>query len=130
MWSEACQNPEALRHLYADVPDVNPVEIHEVVIRRDGPLLEVRVQLPTFPDHPPARWPEGANTVQVTIDLWGVSDFEQQGWGTENRGTLALKRLDSGELLFSFESESARLRAKCTLARISRVSAYVNDAAV
>ena len=129
MWYEACQNPEALTHLYTAPPPLNPVEVHEVALRRDGAQLMLRIELPVFPDNPSPRWHQEANAVQATLDLWGLSEFEQKGWGTDNRGALTLARLSSDELMFSFESESAYLRGRCVMARISGISAYVKDAA-
>ena len=129
MWYEVCLNPAAMTHLYEVPPPLDRVEVHEVILHRDGPRLTLRIELPAFPDNPPPRWPEGANAAQVTLDLWGVSGFEQKGWGLTNRGALALGRNGDSEITFSFESESAYIRGKCEMARISRVSAYVKGAA-
>lgn len=127
MWYQLCENAQAIEQLYITPPALDQVEMFEVCVQRDGPHLQLRVELPTFPDKPPARWPAGANAVQVTLDLWGMTDVELAGWGTTNAGTLTLARADDGRVRFAFVSASSRLTGSCLVARIAGFSAYTNS---
>ena len=93
-------------------------------MHRDGPLLQLRFDLPTFPDRPIARWPDNAGVAQVTLDLWGVSRPLIEGWETDNVGTLTLKWVADDALSVKLESSTSSLRCQSQLARISSVKAY------
>mgnify|MGYP006201951465 CR=1 FL=1 len=58
--------------LYSASPDLSHIEMHEVRTHRDGPLVQLRFDLPAFPDQPPARWPDEAFVAQVVVDLWDI----------------------------------------------------------
>lgn len=123
MWYENCANPQALRALYASSEGLDRVRLFAVVLRPDGRSVELRVELPRFPDHPPERWDPEANHVQVTLDLWSVEDLKLEGWTPESAGLLTLS--PAGDALhLSFESQEVRITARCGAARIARVSPY------
>jgi hypothetical protein len=126
MWYERCENPHALHELYASGDGLDRVELFEVTLQREGSRLRVRLQLPRYPDRPPARWSPQANAVQVTVDFWLVRDLEIEGWGDGSIGILSLTG-EAGELRLAFESDATRLRATCRVARIDHFSAYTED---
>ena len=124
MWYEACDNPQAFRELYASGEGLDRVRLFAALLHGDGPHLELRVELPRFPDHPPARWrdPE-ANRVQVTVQVWSVRDLRIEGWTPESAGLLTLDRASDG-LALAFQSETVRINARCASAWIARFSPY------
>lgn len=103
--------------------DLEEVDLHEVALQRDGPRLQLRFDLPRFPDHPPARWHADANAVQVTVDFWMIEELIVNGWGTTNTGVLTLRPSSDG-LRVSFAASGASLSCRCSVARIVRVSEY------
>lgn len=123
MWYESCLNPQALRALYASGEGLDRVRLFTVVLRPDGRSVELRVELPRFPDHPPERWDAEASHVQVTLDLWSVADLKVEGWMPESAGLLTLSP-NGDTLRLSFESEEVRITARCGAARIARISPY------
>lgn len=126
MWYESCENPHAFSELYASPEDLDRVELVEVVLRPDGQRLRLRVELPRFPDHPPARWHAGANAVQVAVDFWSVDDLKIEGWSHQAAGVLALVR-DGGGLRLAFHADAMRITARCQFARIDRFYAYTDE---
>lgn len=128
MWYEACDNPRALRELYTSGDGLERVEMFGVTLHREGTRLGLRIQLPRFPDHPPARWDPHASAVQVTVDFWFVRDLQIEGWGHSNVGVLSLVREEDG-LRVTFDSDAARLSARCDAARIDGFSAYTDETA-
>ena len=125
MWLSSCDNPQAIQRLYDSADGLERVELFEAVLQRDGPRLQLRLELPRFPDHPPARWHAEANAVQVVLDLWGAADLSIQGWESSNVGRFTLAR--NGDALHaSFVSQGMRLRARCASARIAEVREYTS----
>ena len=125
MWFLNTDNPEAIQRLYDNQDGLERVELHEVVLQRDGPRLQLRFDLPRFPDHPPARWHPESNTVQVTLDLWGIEDLTLTGWGTHDVGELRLTRSNSTQHV-AFEGAITRLTARFSIARVAKLSEYTN----
>ena len=97
-WFELCDNPRAVSSLYSTAPDLEGVEVMELRAFRDGPRLQLVLDLPSFPDDPPARWRrEGFNAVQLTLDLFLSGPLDLAGWTTLNRVDLSLTELESGD---------------------------------
>jgi hypothetical protein len=109
--------------MYASDEGLERVRLFAVMLRPDGRGVELRVELPRFPDHPPKRWDAEANRVQVVLDLWSVEELKIEGWTPESAGVLALSR-DGDALRLSFKSEEVRITARCGTARIARFSPY------
>ena len=123
MWYELCENPQALRALYATGAGLDRVRLFAVALRPDGRGVELRVELPRFPDHPPPRWDAEANRVQVALDVWSVAALKVEGWTPESAGLLTLSR-DGDALHLSFQSAEVRITLRSAAARIARISPY------
>lgn len=126
MWYEACENPQPFGEMYASAEGLDRVRLFEVILGRDGARLRLRVQLPRFPDRPPARWSPEANAVQVAVDFWLVEELGIEGWSHAPAGLLSLVREGDG-LRLAFDSPHVRIGARCALARIDRFSAYTEE---
>ena len=126
MWYERCVNPQGFGRMYDSPEGLDRVELYEVVLRPDGRFLQLRVELPRFPDRPPPRWDPLANRVQVTVDFWSVEELRVEGWSHRAAGRLSLVPAGEG-LRLSFESEAVRIAARCGLARINRFAAYTAE---
>lgn len=126
MWYEACMNPHAIERLYSSGQGLDRVELFELCLDREATHLQLRVQLPRFPDHPPARWGAEANAVQVTVSFWSIDDLRLEGRSGEAIGDLSLSR-EGERLRLGFASDTVRLSAWCELARIDRFSAYTDS---
>ncbi|HEX2209964.1 MAG TPA: Imm50 family immunity protein [Longimicrobium sp.] len=129
MWFDACENPQAFAQMYASAGGLDEVELFEAVLTREGRLLRLRMELPRFPERPPARWSPDANRVQVTVDFWSVEELRIEGWRYRIPGRLSLVRAGDG-LRLAFDSPGVRITAWCALARIDRFSAYTGGTGV
>ncbi|WP_406369558.1 immunity 50 family protein [Streptomyces sp. NBC_00647] len=92
-------NPEPLRSLYGQVPDVIGVRIRSIHLNWRGPTVALRVDLPSFPESAPQEWTDaGLDTVQcqfqflavegISLADWTppvVGSVEMVPWGTERR---------------------------------------------
>jgi hypothetical protein len=124
MWYESCDNPQGFRELYASGEGLDRVRLFVAILHGNGPHLELRVELPRFPDHPPKRWREpDADRVQVTFHVWFVEDLRIEGWTPASSGLLRLERAGDA-LALAFESETVRITARCASAWIAHFSPY------
>lgn len=108
----------------ADCPDLKLIELHELVLHRDGPRAVLRFDLKEFPNTPPKKWAAaGYNTVQVVLTAYLLEHISVHGWGTN--GSINLKIQSDGNLVHllgvgeavKFEFIAAGLRA-------DKISAY------
>ena len=51
-WNDLALNPSVILAQYPVPPDLEAVEVHSLLFHRDGPTLEMTIELPTFPDKP------------------------------------------------------------------------------
>ena len=125
MWFQQCDNAQALERLYDSAEGLDQLRLFEVVLGPES-HLRMRLALPRFPDHPPARWIPEATEAQVEVDCWFVEQLELDGWRGESEGTLAIER-GEGKLRISFTSSEVRLRGVCAGARIRGFEAYATE---
>jgi hypothetical protein len=78
-WVSVLVRPQAIRSVYANAPLFSVV--YECLLHRDGPRLELKVDLDRFADFPPARWDKSFNQVQVTLRFDGLMEIDVQRWG-------------------------------------------------
>lgn len=95
-------------------------------MHRDGPTLELLVELPRFPDRPSPRWPAGANTAHSKLRFFGLREVTVSGWGTTNVGALLIED-EGGAVRFRFESTMARLSGVAEFFDVASITAYIKS---
>jgi hypothetical protein len=70
------------------------VELFSIYLNRVGSQLEFRFDLPTFPEDPPTSWHKDFNNLQIQLSFWRVREFEDEGWQTELKVKIEVKRRD------------------------------------
>lgn len=74
--AESVENPQELIGLYGGVPSLDTVKIRSIHLSRLGPMVKLRIDLPTYPEAPPAEWKEfHCDTVQCQVEFINVSNF-------------------------------------------------------
>ncbi|MFE6739200.1 Imm50 family immunity protein [Streptomyces tubercidicus] len=74
--AESIENPQELINLYGGVPNLDTVKIRSVHLSRLGPMVKLRVDLPTYPETVSAEWDEfHCDTVQCQVEFINVSNF-------------------------------------------------------
>lgn len=74
-WIEIVTNPKAILNLYDSSPPLTKVDLLEIHHRPARAMMDIRVALYLFPDHPPKRWHQDANTVDLSFTLQPVRSF-------------------------------------------------------
>ena len=127
-WNDLTLNPRVILGYYSAPPELDDVEVLSLSLRRDGPLLEMVVGLPSFPDRPSPRWEASANTVQATFRFFGLREVSITGWGTSNVGHLSISPV-AGGMRFEFRSGAASCVGASDFFDIEGVSAYTDGTA-
>lgn len=126
-WPTFIENAQAVSSLFEEVDSLSVVELHEVVVHRDGPLVRLRFDIQIVPKALPKGWPADANTTQITLAAWGVEELSLNGWGTSVLGRLSVERSSTGAQVITFVGGPCELRAKHSVLRVERIQGYVNE---
>jgi Immunity protein 50 len=96
-WTDLLEDPRGIRAIFGDTcPSLDRVELHDIVLGRDGPTVTLRFDLPEFPLDPPTKWRHaGFNRVQVRLLAIGVRELNVSGLATEMVLNLEIVR-DAG----------------------------------
>lgn len=127
-WLDLVDGSEFLAGLFEDdVPSLHRVELHEIILHRDGPKLTLRFDLQEFPKTVPPQWRRaGYNTLQITLSMIGLRSIVLSGWATQVTGPLRIAPDDALGVRVHFDSSSMSLGAAAPYIHLDRVSPYVN----
>jgi len=123
-WTAAVANPQALASLPAGIGAL-PVDLHEVILHRDGPSVRLSFDLAVVPDVLPARWDEDVNRTQVRLACFGVQTFALTGFTTTLSGQLSARPIDNGWMV-TFAAGEVVLTLRTSLVRVESLSGYRN----
>ncbi|MCW2241615.1 immunity 50 family protein [Azospirillum canadense] len=128
-WVDVLAHPHAVRSLFTDMTSFETfarVDLHEINIDREGPVLRLRFDIPIVPSSPPKRWQKGVCVTQFVLAAWRVSSIDVQGFGWEVPGELtgAWTSETHQALALCFSGPACQLRATCEVLRVERVSEH------
>jgi hypothetical protein len=129
MWLDGVDNGRRLVEVFGNdaVPSIESVYLMEVKLQEDGPQLQLRFDLKTFPSQPPADWvAKKANMVQVTLMLGQLRLVEIHGFGRENHVRMTLQN-EGGVFRLGVVGTATKIRAEAGMAVIPKVSPYLRD---
>jgi hypothetical protein len=121
---EYIENSQALTSLFGEGFDLSEVDLHEVVVHRDGPSMRLRFDISCVPSTLPSRWPKEANTTQVVLLVFGIDKLQISGFTTQCQGTLRTLS-DQDHQMIEFTGFQCALTCAFHMLRIERVSGYV-----
>jgi hypothetical protein len=121
-WLRGCQNPRSVEQLFDETRGLDRVELHKMILHRDGPRLQLRFQLPRFADRPSPRWHPEHNALQVTMSFWGVAEATLTGWTGGNVGELRV--LSESPYRLEFTGEGVVVRCAFEKSRVDGVAAF------
>jgi hypothetical protein len=127
-WIAALQNPLSLQGLYASTHGLEHVVLHELKVHRDGARLQLRFDLPRFPDRPAARWHPEYNTLQAEVSFWDAEALRIDGWSADPRGELTAVG-DGDRHRLHFRAEGVEITSTFRFARLDAFSPYLQDLA-
>lgn len=125
-WFELLVNSQAVRSIYKDeAPSLKGVDVHSLLLHRDGPKLSIKFNLNDYPSKPPRKWDvQGFNTVQVVLSLLDLRSVSISGWVD----TVYLADLDigfrDGLVTLIVDSDGLKLTAEASFLDLESISAY------
>ncbi len=127
-WLDLLANPDTIKAIYHDtVPSLNSVNIYEVIFHQDGPRVTLRFDLSIYPAAQPKKWEsQGFNTVQVQLDIVGVTKSSFTGWETKNLVDIELSGLDNSVRL-NASTGQFKVELHGASAFVQKVSGYCRN---
>lgn len=124
-WLKALTESKQIEAIFGEeVPSLEAVDLHELIVHRDGPRVILRFDLSTYPSHPPKKWSlQGYNRVQLQLMLVGISHFIVDGWGTNCVVDFDLVREGNVVKLIG-SSGPTKIEIVANAALIESISAY------
>ncbi|WP_060508350.1 Imm50 family immunity protein [Pseudomonas sp. NBRC 111124] len=125
-WFDLLVNAQAIKSIYKDeAPSLRGVDVHSLLLHRDGPKLSIKFNLNDYPSKPPKKWDvQGFNTVQVVLSLLDLRSVSISGW----IDTVYVTDLDIGFkddlVTLSIDSDRLKLTAEASFFDLESISAY------
>lgn len=128
-WTDTLLNPEKFKHIFrGEAMSLDAIELHEVLLHRDGPRVTLRFDLDGYPQDPPPKWAaQGCNRVQVQLTLIGVKSLSIQGWSTACTMDLSLVSSE-GKVRLSGSDGVVAIDVLADFVDLGAVTAYVDGA--
>ena len=126
-WVENLDDVRPIRAVFGETVALsNEINVHDVVIHRDGPEVRLRFDLEAFPSDPPRKWlVDGFNTVQVDLSLFDVLEFSMSGLARLMRCRIEVSRTD-GLIVTQASSAGVSLVVRSRFASVVGLRPYVD----
>ena len=121
-WTVAVSNPQSLAQLPSDI-GARPIDLHEVILHREGPRVRLRFDVDAVPHPLPARWDGDANRTQLQLACFGISALTLSGFTTTMSGRLTTQPAD-GAWDVAFYADGVVLTLRTSLVRVESLSGY------
>lgn len=124
-WLELVENPESVSDLFEAAPPLSEVEIVSLAIERDGPSVVIQIAINESPRNLSPRLERtGANAVAMSLQLLAVKSLSISGWGTENRGSIEIRRNTPSTTEVSISAPTLHMSCECSWIRIAGFTPY------
>lgn len=126
-WTDYLVDTRYIDSIYhKDKPNLNNVDIHEVIFHRDGPKISIRMNLNEFPVSPPAKWiAQKFNTVQIILTFVDIEDVSMSGWVDTNYiANITIEQVN-GRICVNVSNANLKLVIKSSFMDIESVVAYI-----
>ena len=126
-WADYLSDFNKLKAIFGDKPpSLKDVDLHDVVLDRDGPKVILRFDVSEFPEAPPTKWlVSGFNRVQLKLMVLGIQDLSIQGWGTRCRCDISIS-FDDKRILLEID-DVIKIRIEGDHLLLEGINAYQNS---
>ena len=115
-WIDLVMDAAPVKAIYGPKPPtLEAIDLHEIILHRDGPRMLLRFDLHDFPEHPPKQWTAaGFNRVQMRLLVSGVRKLQITGLQSNMQVDLSINKdgplvhlhADNGIVRFDLAAES------------------------
>jgi hypothetical protein len=128
MWIDELENPQAIRNIFPNCPDLTGVELMTVNIDRDGPTVIVNIGVNELPPQIPPKWKaEKANALVIKLQLLAVTAVSIERWSTVNVVDVTLRREAPESIVFRAGGSTTSIECKAEFVRILSLSPYQRE---
>jgi Immunity protein 50 len=128
MWIDELENPQAIRNIFPNCPDLTGVELMTVSIDRDGPTVVVNIGVNELPPQIPPKWEgEKANALVIKLQLLAVTAVSIERWSTVNVVDIALRREGPESIVFRAVGSTTSIECKARFIRVLSLSPYQRE---
>lgn len=126
-WYELALNHQSLESLYDIVPELEFVELFSICLTRDNSRIQVRFNLPNFPDRPPKKWHKEFNTAQAQLEFFDVTRFEAKEWHNNMQVKINIEKIEKSlRVVISNPELNLFFSFLCEFFRVEYITGYTN----
>jgi hypothetical protein len=124
-WTNWVDNTAPVEALFGSaLPGLDAIELHEIILHRDGPRVVLRFDLKDFPVLPPKKWSAaGFNRLQMRLLASGVQDLQIVGLLPQMKVDLSINK-DGPLIYLCAENGAVRLELRADFVIVDSISAY------
>jgi hypothetical protein len=124
-WINTLADSKSIEAIFGKrIPPLDAVDLHEILVHRDGPRVVLRFELSAYPSPPPQKWQsQGYNRAQVKLMLIGVTSVQISGWSTNVVADIDLVR-QSNAIRLTAKAASTNIQVVASTAMIESISGY------
>lgn len=126
-WTDLLVDAASIKAIYgAALPTLDEIDLHEIILHRDGPNVTLRFDLKCFPKNPPKKWLNaGFNCVQLQLLASDIEDLQIQGWQTDIITNIKINKQES-KIRLHASNEKFRIDLVFCFLIIKNISAYLS----
>ena len=127
-WTDLVLDAAPLKAIFGPKPpSLESINVHEVVLHRDGPRVLLRFDLHDFPMHPPKKWSAaGFNRVQIRLLALGVQQLQIAGLQSDIQVDLCIDK-DGPLIRLQADNNAVRLYLETDFLIVEGINAYKEE---
>lgn len=129
LWTDYLISSKYIDSIYHEnKPNLNNVDIHEIIFHRDGPKVSIRMNLNEYPENPPKKWLfQKFNTVQLTLALIDIKEVSMSGWVDTNYiADVKIDKIDEG-VCVNLTGINLNLMVRASYIDVESIVAYIKN---
>lgn len=128
-WFELLVNSQSIKSIYGDeTPSLKNVDVHSLLLHRDGPKLSMKFNLNEYPSSPPKKWnAQEFNTVQIVLSFLDLKSVEMSGWVDTIYSVDINISFENGRVILKVVDGDFKLAAESIFLDLESITAYTKS---
>jgi hypothetical protein len=123
-WTDLLLDAAPVKAIFGPkLPTLEAIDLHGILLHRDGPRVELWFNLQEFPEHPPKKWVD-FNRVQIQLVATSVQKLEIAGLQTNIKVDLSIYK-DGPLIRLHADNGLVRFDIGAEFVSVQRISAYL-----